>query len=124
MPSTDYTSTGGGLKLKGAKDAGISKRKSKKSKKDKTASTAEPTTSTALEKASATPDPERIVEGEEGAQYDREKSKTIGVSRQGSSHADSTTRMKTEAEIRHEEMKRKRVCFLTTLIPFDNALLI
>ncbi|KAI5199147.1 hypothetical protein E4T39_06387 [Aureobasidium subglaciale] len=37
MPSSEYTSAGGGLKLKGAKNAGIEKKRKKKSSKSSTA---------------------------------------------------------------------------------------
>lgn len=105
MPVSDYTSTGGGLKLKGAKNAGIDKKK-KKSKKDKP-------TLTAKASASATPDPEgkANADGEAGAQYDREKSSNGGVEREPSYGS-----MKTEAERKAEETKRKRVsCYVACI---------
>jgi len=99
MPSSDYTNAvGGGLKLKGAKDAGIKKHKKKKPKpvvsEDKTAAaTEEPEVdgeSGALQKALA--DEEK--EGDELAVLERKAAKDDG---------------KTDAQRRHEEMRRKRV---------------
>ena len=102
MPASDYTSTGGGLKLKGAKSAGIDKKR-KKVKKDKSTSVAKPSDTSDVESKANAP-------AEEGAQYDREKSRTAGVSREGSKTLEPEHgRMKTEAERKHEEVRRKRV---------------
>ncbi|KAL1297250.1 hypothetical protein AAFC00_004809 [Neodothiora populina] len=102
MPSSDYTSAGGGLKLKGAKSAGIDKKR-KKSKKEKSTHT------TADKKAGETADAEALPDGEQSvAQHG-------GTSGDGSERERSAlsrepeTRGKTEAEIRHEEMRRKRL---------------
>ncbi|KAK3630506.1 hypothetical protein LTR56_017425 [Elasticomyces elasticus] len=93
MPSSDYSSAvGGGLKLKGAKDAGIKKKK-KKSKPSEPAtatSEAEPSEQTALQKALA--DEET---GLEAAGKERE--------------AETRQFGKTEAQVRHEERRRKRL---------------
>ena len=106
MPPSEYTSAGGGLKLKGAKPAGVDKKR-KKSKKDK------PSTSTSAASKSLDTlgsETKANTPAEEGAQYDREKSRTVGVSREASGSVEPEHgRMKTEAERRHEEIRRKRV---------------
>jgi protein FAM32A len=94
MAGDDYTSAvGGGLKLKGSKPSGVTKKKKKKDKpKDTDGSTA-----AALQKALA--DEERAaatentgdVRGEDGEEYEPGSGKT-------------------EAERKYEEMRRKRVC--------------
>lgn len=94
MPSSDYTTTGGGLKLKGAKEAGIDKkRKTKKAKpaetEDKTAEAAKEE-QTALQKA--------LAEEEKAEEADIQLSK------------EANELGKTEAQKRHEERRRKRVC--------------
>ncbi|TKA66885.1 hypothetical protein B0A55_08184 [Friedmanniomyces simplex] len=95
MPSSDYSSAvGGGLKLKGAKDAGI-KKKRKKSKPSETTttSTAEANASsdgTALQKALADEETGLDASGKE-----RE--------------AETKQYGKTEAQKRHEERRRKRL---------------
>lgn len=106
MPSGEYTSTGGGLKLKGAKNAGVDKKR-KKSKKDKS-TTAGASTLTTAEKASETPEVEP-----KNASGSREDTQDEWESRERSTTSrEPETRMKTEAERRHEEMRRKRVCFV------------
>ncbi|KAF1351061.1 hypothetical protein BDV97DRAFT_382672 [Delphinella strobiligena] len=102
MPSVEYTSTGGGLKLKGAKNAGVDKKR-KKSKKDKS-TTAGASTSTPTERASEIPEVEsKNASGPgEDMQDERESRERSATSRE------PETRMKTEAERRHEEMRRKR----------------
>ncbi|KAM0703748.1 hypothetical protein Q7P35_009687 [Cladosporium inversicolor] len=105
MPASDYTSTiSGGLKLKGgAKDAGV-KKKSKKSK-----------SSSSKDKA---PKPSTLQEGEEAEGSD---SKTPNADLAlSTTHSDrdatpseqqpsSSGTGKTEAQRRHEEIKRKRL---------------
>ncbi|KAK5683484.1 hypothetical protein LTS10_005017 [Elasticomyces elasticus] len=93
MPSSDYSSAvGGGLKLKGAKDAGIKKKK-KKSKPSEPAtatSEAEPSEQTALQKA--------LADEETGLE-------ATGKERE----AETRQFGKTEAQVRHEERRRKRL---------------
>ncbi|KAK5746793.1 hypothetical protein LTR17_000423 [Elasticomyces elasticus] len=93
MPSSDYSSAvGGGLKLKGAKDAGIKKKKkkSKPSEPATAASEAEPSEQTALQKALA----------------DEE----TGLEATGKERETETRQFgKTEAQVRHEERRRKRL---------------
>ncbi|KAK5726267.1 hypothetical protein LTR17_012887 [Elasticomyces elasticus] len=93
MPSSDYSSAvGGGLKLKGAKDAGIKKKKkkSKPSEHATAASEAEPSEQTALQKA--------LADEETGLE-------ATGKERE----AETRQFEKTEAQVRHEERRRKRL---------------
>ena len=88
--ASDYTTTGGGLKLKGA---GVDKKKKKK--RTKPADASEP--STEFEKR--TPKPEDV------------KSPGRSLSPEAAEQAikESGGRRKTEAEKRHEEYRRKRL---------------
>lgn len=111
MPSSDYTTTGGGLKLKGAKDASIDK---KRKKKKATPSSATPhpdkaapldtNKDVALRKALEDEDGDAPESRSGGA-----KSTQVG----GTSTGDVLGHGKTEAERRHEERRRKRVSRLT-----------
>lgn len=104
MPSSDYSSAvGGGLKLKGAKDAGVKKHKKKKAKPESSESTTaaaeknpEDGESTALQKALAEEEDKHTVAGK----MDKDAGKT-------------------EAQRKHEEMRRKRVRSSTPLIARD-----
>jgi protein FAM32A len=89
--ASDYTTTGGGLKLKGA---GVDKKKKKK--RTKPADASEPS-STDLERR--TPKPEDV------------KSPGRSLSPEAAERAikESGGRKKTEAEKRHEEYRRKRL---------------
>ena len=97
MPSSDYTSAGGGLKLKGAKPTGIEKKRKKKS-----SSSSKSTAAASKDQASAKDDtakPEATTDLEQ-----REKNKEESLVPDDG---------KTEYERRHEETRRKRVsCFL------------
>ncbi|KAG9684247.1 hypothetical protein KCU85_g5978, partial [Aureobasidium melanogenum] len=96
MPSSEYTSAGGGLKLKGAKNAGIEKKRKKKSSSSKSSAVAAATSSSKdATPAKDTIDPENTTDLEQ-----REKNK------QESLIPDDG---KTEYERRHEETRRKRV---------------
>lgn len=92
MPSSDYTSAiGGGLKLKGSKDAGV-KKSTKKKKKPASESTSAGTTDlTAAQRALAD---EETGEGDHTGVEETQEVKDYG---------------KTEAQRRHEERRRKRV---------------
>jgi protein FAM32A len=89
MGSDDYSSAiGGGLKLKGAKPAGINKKKKKNKSKDKVTEGASESKKSALQKALEDEEADvRAEDSEEGSMGDG----------------------KTEAERKHEEMRRKRV---------------
>ena len=100
MPSSDYANAvGGGLKLKGAKDAGVKKHKKKKPAKQSP-------------KASPLP--------EDGAEKDHEQSALQRLLADEEQDGVETTNRqqeddmkvhgKTEAQRRHEERRRKRVC--------------
>lgn len=100
MPSSDYTNAvGGGLKLKGAKDAGVKKHKKKKLKPEAGSAKVPDTNqeqggenSTALQKALADEEGDDGVQQQELAKVDKD-----------------TGAGKTEAQRRHEEIRRKRV---------------
>ncbi|KAG9965101.1 hypothetical protein KCU61_g1966, partial [Aureobasidium melanogenum] len=91
MPSSEYTSAGGGLKLKGAKNAGIEKKRKKKSSSKSSAVAATTSSSKDATPAKDTTDPDL---------EQREKNK------QESLIPDDG---KTEYERRHEETRRKRL---------------
>ncbi|KAF2220408.1 hypothetical protein BDZ85DRAFT_251752 [Elsinoe ampelina] len=85
MPSSDYTSAiGGGLKLKGAKDAGIDKKKKKKKR----------------------PPPETDQSPQPAGDDDDADSRAVIKDRAGSG---SRHTEKTETERKHEEVRRKRL---------------
>ena len=116
MPSSDYTNAvGGGLKLKGAKDAGVKKHRKKKTpnpdtrKADDTAEQEQPEgeASTSLHKALA----DEEVDGDDAlaamkAAKAEKKEEKLAETDNGSGSGSG----KTEAQRRHEEMRRKRVC--------------
>ena len=110
MPTSDYTSAaGGGLRLKGVNPSSkITKHKKKKRPKPADPSSTDPTTegptSEKLPEAESdtffkTPNSKsRLPENQDQNQDDREDE--TGQARGG----------KTEAELRHEERRRRRVC--------------
>jgi len=134
MPSSsDYTSVSGGLKLKGAKNAGVEKKKSSGKKKRTTSSgTASATTTTTAtstptvsnrdqrDSAAATGEGEDGLEDEGKGMVERmsraqqvlgeEDAEDGGLARRhGEEGEGRPTGHKTEAERRYEEMRRKRV---------------
>lgn len=92
MPSSDYVSAGGGLKFKGA---GINKKKKKKSKTAKDSSTGVTKSTSADPEASKSPS--------------KTPARSISPEAAERSVKDSGGRQKTEAEKRHDEMRRKRL---------------
>ena len=133
MPSSsDYTSVSGGLKLKGAKNAGVEKKKSSGKKKRTTSSgtgtatttttaTSTPTVSNRDQRDSAAATGEREDGLEDEGTEDRmsraqqvlgeEDAEDGGLARRhGEEGGGRPTGHKTEAERRYEEMRRKRVC--------------
>lgn len=87
MPNSDYVSSGGGLKLKGVKDGGVKKSKKKK-----------------VKKIDAGGDGDGSLVPQKVEKVDAE------VSEEEVAHPVTTTQTaKTEAERKHEEMRRKRV---------------
>lgn len=102
MPSSDYTNAvGGGLKLKGAKDAGVKKHKKKKPKTESSISKQaeekeqEGDTPTTLQKALAEEEGADVPEPDSATKAIKDRDTGVG---------------KTEAQRKHEEMRRKRVC--------------
>jgi len=92
MPNSDYVSSGGGLKLKGVKDAGIKK---SKRKKDKSTTSIVTTANEGEGEASLEKDaPQTLVDAHDSADVSTTEKKL-------------TT--KTEAERKYDETRRKRV---------------
>ena len=94
MPSSDYASAvGGGLKLKGAKEAGVKKFKKKKAKsiEAKPSENEAADTDPAIRKA--------LAEEEKSVDDTADKAREEDIGEFG----------KTEAQRRHEERRRKRV---------------
>lgn len=101
MPSSDYTSTvGGGLKLKGAKDAGVKKHKKKKPKGEANDSKTERSTERIESDAESGALQKALANEEEG------EVKGSDVPGKKEARGDG----KTETQRKHEEMRRKRVC--------------
>jgi protein FAM32A len=102
MPASDYTASSGALKLKGS--GGITKKKRKKSKPS--TSSAEPSSSTALSKSAVIDQEEPTASITLDKQPSREEelggsSKDVAEPKSGAA--------KTEAEIRFEENRRRRM---------------
>lgn len=103
MPPDEYApTTRGTLKLKGVKDSKVDKKKKKKKKAEDTEG---PSRETEL---SATP------QGGKGA-LDNEGARQGSEARDGEDKDAIVGAGKTEAEIRHEEMRKKRVGCLSCL---------
>jgi protein FAM32A len=111
MGSDDYSVVvGGGLKLKGSKPIGVTKKKKKDKDKSKSNDKAkEESTSTALQKALADKE-QAAVEENTTALGDRDE-----FENDEEGDYDSRGSGKTEAERKWEEMRRKRVCVLLFL---------
>ena len=101
MPSSDYaTAIGGGLKLKGA---GIDKKKKKKkAKSTEEAAEFSRTTSTDVAKRPTS-------DGEALTSPSRTPSRSLSPNTAERSMKEAGGRKKTEAEKRHDEMRRKRL---------------
>jgi protein FAM32A len=102
----EYSAGGGGkLKLKGSKvsDGRVKKKKSKKSSSAGTGAT--------------TGTGEKVEEkrGEDAAAEERARSVSGGAEGEDGSHSTPTQSAKTEAERKHEEMRRKRVCCIASI---------
>jgi protein FAM32A len=91
MPSSDYTASSGALKLKGS---GVIKKKKKKPKPE--------AVTQALEKAATEKDVIPKDDKKDPKEEPKEESKEIATSSSGTS-------VKTEAQIRFEEKRRKRL---------------
>lgn len=114
MPTDDYTSAaGGGLRLKGVAGAKIAKHKKKRPKHP------EPE----KRSSSANPDAEPYEQRQSGEEQARSLTKNPNdqtedeVLKREESEDRSQARGKTEAELRHEERRRRRVCPLFTYSP-------
>ena len=103
MPGAEYKHTiSGGLKLKGAKDAGVKKPSKKKDKQPKEKK------STPARKEAA----ETGAEAEEGGETALQKALANEDEVEDLRTLEPRSDGKTEAQRRHEEMRRKRVGFL------------
>ena len=99
MPSSDYTNAvGGGLKLKGPKDAGVDKKKKKKKPKPDASDykAVVPREKDEVEESAA----QKALAEEEQEDMEATKAQAAEAKEFG----------KTEAQRRHEERRRKRVC--------------
>jgi protein FAM32A len=102
MGKDDYSSTGGGLKLKGAKPSGIEKKRKKKP--TSTAITTSDAITGNVDAADTTNSKSALQQEDE----DISRELDILPGADGTKQELDTAR-KTEAEIRHEEMRRKRL---------------
>lgn len=116
MPSADYgNAVGGGLKLKGAKDAGVKKKKKEKKSKAADAGDSDKAQQNALQKALA--DEDRDDDGTDRNQVagihekDGLKDEASGTAEQDDhkGSGDHKDYGKTEAQKKQEELRRKRV---------------
>ena len=107
MPSDEYTIVGGGaLRLKGAKVDKKKKTKKKKGKSD-------------LEKNLSTGEETAVIKKEDSPATEEDKASGRGdVANLGEEELEEEVR-KTEAELRYEEYKKKRVRFLPSLLPSE-----
>ncbi|KAF2014968.1 DUF1754-domain-containing protein [Aaosphaeria arxii CBS 175.79] len=103
MPPSDYTSAGGGLKLKGG--AGIDKKKKKKKPKPTEGSTSQNLTTTAETTKSSSGEASKDAPTESR----RTQSRSITPERAEKEIRGTGGRRKTEAEKRYDEMRRKRL---------------
>jgi protein FAM32A len=107
MPSDDYTSAvGGGLRLKGVKDAKIDKHKKKKRKAPEGDAAAAATKESASAGAASEGDGAAEREAPGGAPEDEGEG---GKQETGGGEGPAEAARKTEAERRYEERRRKRV---------------
>lgn len=117
MPSDDYTSTPstGKLKLKGVKDSKVTKKKKIKPLKDDKPVEDGEDNSIMLKKLQ-----------DEDREMQREENKKMMDPKQPEDEHegdhDIATTVKTEAERRYDEQRRKRVCPHTSLFYFSTAL--
>lgn len=121
MPSEDYTPTAstGKLKLKGVKDAKISKKKKNKSSKDeKYAGDIVEDNSIMLRKLEE--EDREIGRDEEKKRKGKSEEPVDGDVRD----AELGIRVKTEAERRYDEQRRKRVCLSLFRLPFITTVLV
>jgi protein FAM32A len=105
MPADEYTSipSTGKLKLKGVKDSKVSKKKKTRSARDEKPSDEVQDNSVMLKKLE---DEDREIAREETGK----QGKTLEEGNDGEQGEEPEMRVKTEAERRYEEQRRKRVC--------------
>ncbi|KAI6862333.1 hypothetical protein KC338_g6255 [Hortaea werneckii] len=112
MPSADYgNAVGGGLKLKGAKDAGVKKKKKEKKSKTADAGDGDKAQQSALQKALADEDKDDDETGGSQVAGTRGKDGALETT-DHSDHKGSGDHKdygKTEAQKRQEELRRKRL---------------
>ncbi len=110
MPAEDYKSvTSGTLKLKGVQDSKISKKKKKRPKPPEHSTSNQDSAGTPLEAGDDLSTGQQELEGRSSLEK-QESEKDAG-----DAESDETPlhgRAKTEAEIRHDERRRKRVWFI------------
>ena len=106
MPSSDYkNAVGGGLKLKGAKDSGVDKKKKKKKpNSDPEANDSKATIEKSERAREIDPEDDSAVQE---ALADEEIADDVSASKQREDEVKQYG--KTEAQRRHEERRRKRV---------------
>lgn len=111
MAADEYTSAaGGGLRLKGVSGSKITKHKKKRPKQpenEKRSSSANPDA-----KASEIDEQVQNDDGQEKGLEEESKIVTDDAGDRDGPEDRSQQRGKTEAELRHEERRRRRVCFL------------
>lgn len=123
MPSEDYASvpSSGKLKLKGVKDSKISKKKKKTKKDDKTSDGFEDR-SVVLKQLE---DEDRKVEkSKDRAEKGKELEQIQTSDEPAEAENNEAGQAKTEAELRHEEQRRRRVSALVSshhLSPLKNS---
>jgi len=101
MGKDDYSSTGGGLKLKGAKPTGVEKKRKKK-----TSSSISKLEDTSAQKPL---DPTRLATTDEDDEHTDERALAKATDAESKARNELDMMHKTEAERRHEEMRRKRL---------------
>ncbi|TKA67555.1 hypothetical protein B0A49_02252 [Cryomyces minteri] len=107
MPSSDYTTTGGGLKLKGVSSAGIDKKRKKKKPKPAGDTPASKSTGSDADAKVADADGDGV--GDIQKALAAEDKSERGLQDKEAEKSAGPGYGKTEAEIRHEERRRKRL---------------
>ncbi len=112
MPSTDYTTAGGALKLKGG--SGIDKKRKKKKPKQPDAAETNPSSTGdgAPRQTSKEKDMQTVLAEEDAAAASASESGSVGARPEAVGEAakkDMRDQHKTEAERKHEERRRKRL---------------
>lgn len=120
MPKDDYTSAaGGGLRLKGVSGSKITKHKKKRPRQpetEKRASSAKPDA-----EASESQDPIQTDEGKDKVLTKTSPASEDKIDNHERSKDRSEVRGKTEAELRHEERRRKRVYYFPPFLAMDGC---